>query len=91
MNLNHAANLVLNLILTIVKLVFTAFAAIEVWLRHLLAQLGIGGEVATVFLVLVAIVFFVGALRLFGGALQLLVAIFLVLFALQVLFAIAPA
>jgi hypothetical protein len=83
--------MVLHLILTIIHLVFAVFAAIEIWLRHFLAQLGIGGPAATVLLVLVAIAFFVGAIRLFGGALQILIVIFLVLFALQVLFTIAPA
>ena len=91
MNLNHAATTVLHLILTIINLVFALFGALELWLRHLLARLGIGGQTATIVLVLVAIVFFVGALRLFGGALKLLIALFLILFALQVLFAIAPA
>lgn len=91
MNLNHAAGIVLHLILTIINLIFAVFREIELWLRHFLAQLGIGGQAATLVLILVAIAFFVGALRLFGGALQLLIAIFLILFALQVLFTIAPA
>jgi hypothetical protein len=90
MNLNHAATTVLHLIMTIISLVFAVFAAIELWLRHFLAQLGLHGQAATIILVLVAIAFFVGALRLFGGVLQLLIVIFLILFALQVLFTIAP-
>ncbi len=90
MNFNHAATMVLHLILTIINLVFAAFGTIELWLRHLLAQLGIGGQVATAILILVAIVFFVGAIRLLGGVLQALVIVFLILFALQVLFTIAP-
>ena len=90
MNLNHAATTVLHLILTIVNFVFVLFGALELWLRHLLAQLGIGGQTATGLLILVAVVFFVGAFRLFGGALQLLIALFLILFLLQVLFTIAP-
>ncbi|HEV2676322.1 MAG TPA: hypothetical protein VGV37_17485 [Aliidongia sp.] len=90
MNLNHAANSVLHLILVIIHFVFAVFAAIELWLRHLLVSLGIGGQVATAILILAAIAFFVGALRLFGGALQMLIVIFLILFALQVLFTIAP-
>jgi hypothetical protein len=90
MNLNHAAATVLHLIMTIINLVFTAFGAIELWLRHFLGQLGVHGQAATIILVLVAIAFFVGALRLFGGALQILIVIFLILFALQVLFTIAP-
>jgi hypothetical protein len=90
MNLNHAAITVLHLILTIFNLIFAAFGAVELWLRHLLAQAGIGGQMATAILILVAIIFFVGALRLFGGALQVLIALFLILFAVQVLFTIAP-
>ncbi|MDB5359760.1 MAG: hypothetical protein JWO51_1057 [Rhodospirillales bacterium] len=90
MNLNHAADMVLHLIMTIIGVVFAVFASIELWLRHFLASLGIGGQAATIILVLVAIAFFVGALRLFGGALQLLIVLFLILFALQVLFTIAP-
>jgi hypothetical protein len=91
MNLNHPANVVLNLIMTIIHLVFSLFAVVEHWLRHALAQAGIGGQAATVIMILVAIAFFVGAIRLFGGALQILIVIFLILFALQVLFTIAPA
>jgi len=90
MNLNHAADMVLHLILTIINLVFAVFGAIEIWLRHFLATLGIGGQAATIVLILVAIAFFVGAIRLFGGALQILIVIFLILFALQVLFTVAP-
>lgn len=90
MNLNHAATTVLNLILTIINFVFALFGALELWLRHLMAQLGIHGQVATAILIVVAVAFFVGAIRLLGGALQLLIVIFLILFALQVLFAIAP-
>jgi len=90
MNFNHAAETVLSLILTIVHLIFAAFAAVEIWLRHFLATLGLHGQAATLILILVAVAFFVGALRLFGGALQFLIAIFLILFALQVLFTIAP-
>jgi hypothetical protein len=76
--------------MTIIHLVFSLFGAIEHWLRHALAQAGIGGQVATAIMVLVAIAFFIGAIRLFGGALQILIVIFLILFALQVLFTIAP-
>ena len=90
MNLNHAAQMVLHLIMTIINLVFAVFAAVEIWLRRFLADLGLHGQAATLILVLVAVVFFIGALRLFGGALQLLIAVFLILFALQVLFTIAP-
>ena len=91
MNLNHAAGVVLNLILTIFHLIFSAFGALETWLRHELMLAGIRGQSATLILVLVAVLFFVGALRLFGGALQLLILLFLLLFSLQVLFAISPA
>jgi len=90
MNLNPAAVTVLNLILTIINLVFALFATVEIWLRHLLAQAGIHGQMATALLIVAAIVFFVGAIRLFGGALQVLIVIFLILFAVQVLFTIAP-
>ncbi len=90
MNFNHAAEMVLHLIMTIIHLIFAAFAAVEIWLRHFLATLGLHGQAATLILILVAVVFFVGALRLFGGVLQFLIAIFLILFALQVLFTIAP-
>ena len=54
MNLNHAATTVLHLIMTIISLVFAVFAAIELWLRHFLAQLGLHGQAATIILVLVA-------------------------------------
>jgi hypothetical protein len=90
MNLNNAATTVLHLIMTIVGLVFALFAAIEVWFRHSLAELGLRGPAASALLILVAILFFVGAVRLLGGALQMLIVIFLILFALQVLFTIAP-
>ena len=90
MNLNHAATTVLHLILMIINFVFAVFATIELWLRHLMAQLGIHGQVATAILIVVAVAFFVGAIRLLGGALQVLIVIFLILFALQVLFTIAP-
>ncbi|GGF20836.1 hypothetical protein GCM10011611_28620 [Aliidongia dinghuensis] len=90
MNLNQATALVLHVILVIVGFVFALFGAIELWLRHLLARGGIHGHIATAALIVAAIVFFIGAIRLLGGALQLLILAFLFLFALQVLFAIAP-
>jgi len=90
MNLNHAAITVLHLILTIVNVVFAVFRTIELSLRHLLAQMGIRGPGATVILILVAILFLVGAIRLFGGVLRTLILVFLLLFALQVVFTIAP-
>jgi hypothetical protein len=90
MNLNQAATGVLHVISWIIHLVFAGFAVIEVWLRHELTQLGVGREAETAVLITVAIIFFLGAIRLLGGAVQALVLLFLVLFTLQVMFTVAP-
>lgn len=77
--MDHALNLVLGLLLELVHLVVAAIAVIEGFARHLLAAVGIGGELQTILLVVLLVLLIVAAFRVFGGVLGLLLAIVLLI------------
>jgi hypothetical protein len=68
-----------NLLLGLLDLIFAGINAVEVWLRAELAQLGVGSQLQTVILVVVAVLIFLAAIRLLGGVIRVLIVIFLIL------------
>ena len=77
--MTQAANTILSVILTLYRLIVGAIDTAENALRHALAQVGIGGPVQELILILVAILFVVAALQLFGRVFAVLIALFLIL------------
>ena len=75
----------LALIRSLVDVILSGLAAIEVWLRDQLAGLGVAPPIQTIILIAVAVVLIAVTLRLFGGVLRAVVVIFLVLLALHAL------
>ncbi len=61
------------------------FGVIEGFLRQLLLQLGIPGRLQGTIILLVAVLFIVGVVRLFGGLFRILLLVFLILLILHVL------
>lgn len=82
---DQAITKLLALIKSLVDLVLSVLAAIEVWLRGQLAGLGVAPRIQTIILIVVAVVLIAVTLRLFGGVLRAVVVIFLALLALHAL------
>ncbi len=83
--MQHAIDLVLNLILTLFHLIVAAIAAVEAVLRDALAPTGIGTTGENIVLLVVAAALIIGAVRLFGGIFALLISIVLILLILHIL------
>ena len=83
--MEHALNLVLGLAVGLFDLIVAAIATIEGFCRHLLAGIGITGELQTVLLVILAVLLIVTAFRLFGRLFAVLIAIVLLLMLLHAL------
>jgi hypothetical protein len=64
---------------------FRVFTAIEGFLHATMTQAGIPGGVQSLVILVVAILFIVAVLRLFGGIIRLLLVLFLILLLLHVL------
>jgi hypothetical protein len=82
---DQAITKLLALIRELVDLVLSGLAAIEVWVRHQLAVLGVAPPIQTIILIAIAVVLIAVTLRLFGGVLRAIVVVFLVLLALHAL------
>ncbi len=82
---DQAISKLLALIRSLVDLVLSGLAAIEMWLRGQLAGLGVAPSIQTIILIAVAVVLIAVTLRLFGGVLRAVVVTFLVLLALHTL------
>ena len=76
-------NGLLSLIVELGTFILGLFEALDHGLRRLLTQSGVPGDVQTAVLVVVAILFFVAALRLFGGVFRVLIVLLLLLFLVQ--------
>ncbi len=74
---------VISAIRSFLDLVLAGLAAIEVWIRGELTQLGVAPPIQTVILIAVALLLIVAALRLFGGFLRVILLIFLILLVVQ--------
>ena len=82
---NQALHIVGEWIVLAVGVLSGVFVVIETFFRSLLNQAGVPANVQQVALVLMAVVFIVAALRLFGGLFGWLLTLFFVLLALHVL------
>lgn len=61
------------------------FGVIETALRQALTQLGVAANIQSIVILVVAVLFILAVLRLFGGLLRILVALFLIFLVLHVL------
>ena len=61
------------------------FGVIETALHQVLTQLGVAADIQSIVILVVMILFIVAVLRLFGGFLRILLALFLVLLVLHIL------
>jgi hypothetical protein len=82
---DQAINFLLALILGLFGLIVTAIATTEGFLRDLLTEAGIGGQVRTIVLVVTAILLMLAALRLFGGVFGVLITLVLILLVVHIL------
>jgi hypothetical protein len=81
----RAINFLLALILGLFGLIVTAIAAIEDFLRGLLTEAGISGQVQSIVLIVTAVLFILAALRLFGGIFGVLITVVLILLVVHIL------
>jgi hypothetical protein len=82
---DQAINFLLALILGLFGLIITAIATTEGFLRGLLTEAGISGQVQSIVLVVTAILLMLAALRLFGGIFGVLITIVLILLVVHIL------
>jgi hypothetical protein len=75
----------LEIIKSFVDLVLAGLAAIEMWVRTQLIQLGVPPAISLIILIALALLLIVAALRLFGGIVYAIVIIFLILLAIHAL------
>ena len=83
--MDQPINFLLALILGLFGLIVTAIATIESFLRGLLTEAGISGQVQSIVLVVTAILLMLAALRLFGGIFGVLITIVLILLVVHIL------
>ncbi len=84
-SVDQALQLVKHWLGVLLAFLFSVFAAIEGFLHVTMTQAGIPGGLQSLVILVVAILFIVAVLRLFGGVLRLLLILFLVLLLLHVL------
>ena len=77
--MTQAANTILSLILTLYHLIVRAIGTAEHALRQGLNDIGVGGPIQELILILVAVLFVIAALQLFGRLFAVLIALFLIL------------
>ncbi len=83
--MDQAINFLLTLILGLFGLIITAIATIEDFLRGLLTEAGISGQVQSIVLIVTAVLLILAALRLFGGIFGVLITIVLILLVVHIL------
>ncbi len=86
---DQAINALLRLFRAAGDALLAGLAAVEVWLRVQLSHLGVERSIQPVILTAVAILLLVAILRLFGGAIRVLLVVLLILLALHVVLPIA--
>jgi hypothetical protein len=75
----------LSLLVDFVGLILAAIGGVEVWIRSQLSLAGVNPQLQTVILIALAVLLIVGAFRLFGGLLRIIIVIFLLLIAIKML------
>jgi hypothetical protein len=83
--LEQAINFLLGVILGLFGLIITVIATIEDFLRGLLTEAGISGQVQSIVLIVTAVLLILAALRLFGGIFGVLITIVLILLVVHIL------
>lgn len=72
-----------------ITLIFAFFVgvlgAIDGGLRRLLGEAGVDGQMQTIIIVIITVMFIIGVLRAFGGLIRILLALFLILLVLHLL------
>jgi hypothetical protein len=81
--MNHATDTIASVISNLYHLIVTAIVAIEHALRSALAHIGVGGQIAELILIVVAVLLVIAALQLFGRIFAVLIALFLIFALLQ--------
>jgi hypothetical protein len=81
----RAINFLLALILGLFGLIITAIAMIEDFLRRMLTEAGVSGQVQSIVLIVTAVLLILAALRLFGGIFGVLITIVLILLVVHIL------
>lgn len=84
-SLRHAIGIILGVILQIGKVIVDWIVAIELWLRVQFAQFGLSPVIQTTILVVIAVLLVVGSLRFFGGLIRIAVILVLLLIAINIL------
>jgi hypothetical protein len=82
---DQAISFLLGLILGLFGLIITAIAAVEDFLRGLLTEAGITGQVQGIMLIVVAVLLILAALRVLGGVFGVLITIVLLLLVIHIL------
>jgi hypothetical protein len=83
--IRDAVDALLRLLLSLLNIIFAGVAQVELWLRAELTRLGVEQRLQSAILIATAVVLLVAVLRVFGGLLRVLVALFLVFLAIQLL------
>ncbi len=83
--MSQALSAIEALILGLLAVIMAAMATIEEFLRRLMTQAGIDGQLQKIVLIVVAVLLILAALRLFGRVFGVLIAIFLILLVIHVL------
>jgi hypothetical protein len=83
--MQQAMDFIEHLIFGLLALIMTGIAAIEIFLRGVMGHAGVGGQMQSIVLIVVAIFLIIAALRAFGGIIGLLVTVFLILLMMHVL------
>ncbi len=81
---NNALHLVGHWIEALLSLLMSIFGTVEVMAHNAMTRAGLPSDVQEVVLLAVGVIFILGALRIFGGLLRLLVIVLLILFLLHV-------
>lgn len=83
--IRDAVDALLRLLVSLLHIIFAGVAQVEFWLRAELTRLGVEQRLQSAILIAAAVVLLIAVLRVFGGLLRVLVALFLVFLAIQLL------
>nr|WP_294522921.1 hypothetical protein [uncultured Rhodopila sp.] len=86
----NAINSILQLLLQIGNLIVAGLVAVELWVRGQLAAAGMAPSLQTVVMVSVAALLILGALRVFGGLIRVIVILVLILIAIHIVLPVLP-
>ncbi len=82
---SHTIEALLRFIVDLGRVIVAGIVAVELWLRAQLTHLNVSAASQNVLLLVVAALLILGALRLFGGLIRIVIVLVLLLIAVQVL------